>query len=465
MFLAPSLAALSLAQTAGAQTQSFDIASFTPPPGWTRVEQTGFAYFQDPRTANSPKGMGQLFLFPGRTGAGTAMENFSAEWSAHVASPLHVSAQPRTETRQLPDGWTAVTGVTPVTLPGGVLTVILFTATGAGRFMSVVATAPQGSLPLVERFFQSLKLRAPDAQAAAPSGPATTADPAARGAGDGKGLVGGYVYAVPDGWIGKEYPDGTVYASPVLSNGERCQITVLKPRPGSGNIAQDAFSAYREIFKVDPLQNSAYPYPTPTLSRGSSPQGWSYFVIRKSIGGQAGDYGSLLGTRLLAVQLGPQVAVIATTAKDPLVSMCFGEVVRDEWPGFFRSLRFGRWQLPSQEQAVAQRLAGTWTTATASVADRYSFDGKGRYATAAAAMQRHRISDDAVLQTTQAFFGDGAYTIKDNSITLTADDDRSHPAIRWLRLEQDSGDGGQTWSDRLCLLTEAAGEVCYERER
>ena len=103
---------------------------------------------------------------------------------------------------------------------------------------------------------------------------------------------------------------------------------------------------------------------------------------------------------------------------------------------------------------------------TASVADRYTFAPNGRYASAAAAMTTTRISPTELLQTTNAYFGDGAYAISGNTITLTADNDRGNPKHGHFRVEQDSKDGGATWTDRLCLLLEGiTGEVCYTRDQ
>ena len=274
------------------------------------------------------------------------------------------------------------------------------------------------------------------------------------------------VYTLPQGWTTKSYPDGIVHGSPLFSNGERCQISVFPLRASTGNLAVDARKAFRDLFQVDPLQNNAYPFPTATLYRGTAAQGWDYVVIRRSIRGRVGDYGTLLGTTVLAAQYGQQVAIVTSTGKDPQVSMCFGALVRDEWPAFFYTLKFRSWPGPVPPvQQVMQRLAGVWTTATGTVADRYTFAPNGRYAGAAAAMTRTRINDAQVLQTTNAYFGDGAYEISGNTITLSADSGRGQPEIRRFRLEQESGDGGATWSDRLCLFRDGVGEVCYRKER
>src|SRR5204863_9764774 len=158
-----------------------------------------------------------------------------------------------------------------------------------------------------------------------------------------------YVYTVPAGWSGTVYPDGIVYGSPFYNTGERCQLSVFQMRTasGGGDLLADARRAFADIFKVDPFQYNAYPYPTATVSRGTAAAGWNYLVITKPINGRVGD-GTLLGVRVFAAQLGPRVAIITSTGKAPLVSQCFGELVRDEWPAFFFSLSFKNWKAAPQ---------------------------------------------------------------------------------------------------------------------
>jgi hypothetical protein len=277
------------------------------------------------------------------------------------------------------------------------------------------------------------------------------------------GSLNDYRYTIPEGWTRAVYPDGIVYGSPLLQTGERCQISVFLMRRASGNVLADARRAYADIFQMDPFQNNAYPFPTATVSTGVAAAGWTYLVIQKSIRGQVGDYGSLLGTRLMAAQLGQRVAIITATGKDPQVSQCFGQLVRDEWPAFFYSIGFKQWKAVAQDSLVRRLLAGTWTTATATVADRYTFAANGRFASAAAATRVARISPTELLRTTNAHFGDGSYRITDNRIALVMDRDRSHPQQGFFRLEQDSQDGN-SWKDRLCLLLAGIGEVCYLRD-
>jgi hypothetical protein len=460
-----SLLTLAVAGIASPQATSFDIATFTPPAGWQRTDQNGMVQLQATRTANGKTTYCQIFLFPSHPGAADAMQNFSAEWARLIAQPFGGVGMPRPETKTSPDGWTAVTGSVNVVQRGILVTAILFTVTGHDRVMSVVINdaGPEYG-PAVRAFFGSLTFHAPASdQAAQPPPPGAPAPAATTGV---PGSLDDYSYVVPQEWTRAVYPDGIVYGSQLFNNGERCQISIFPMRPSSGNLVTDARTAYGQIFQTDPFQNNAYPFPPATFTRGVAADGWSYFVIQKSIRGRSGDYGTLLGTRLVAVQLGHQVGIITSTGKDPEVSMCFGEIVHDDWPPFFYSIRFKNWTPVPQEHEVPRRLAGMWTTATASVADRYTFAANGRYASAAAAMTTTRISPTELLQTTNAYFGDGAYAISGNTITLTADNDRGNPKHGHFRVEQESKDGGATWVDWLCLLLDGiSGEVCYARDQ
>lgn len=468
--------ALALAPAASPQATTFDIATFTPPNGWQRSDQTGLVQLQAVRTANGRTSYCQIYLFASHSGSSDAAQNFAAEWGRLIAQPFGVARVPQTETKASPDGWTAVSGGANAVQRGIPVTAILFTVTGHDRVMSVVIDASsQEFMPDIRNFMSSLAFHAqspapdqapPPGVAANPPPPAGP-EPAGPPASDVPRSIGEYSFVVPAGWVRTVYPDGgVIYGSQMFNNGERCQISVFPLRPSTGNVVNDARSIYMSIFQTDPFQNNGYPYPPATLVRGIGADGWSYFVIQKSIHGRSGDYGTLLGTRIMAVQLGTQVATITSTGKDPEVSMCFGEIVHDEWPQFFHTIHFRNWTRVPQEREVPRRLAGTWTVATATVADRYTFAANGRYASAAAAMTTTRISPTELLQTTNAYFGDGAYAISGNSITLTGDNDRAHPKHGFFRVEQESKDGGATWSDRLCLLLEGiSGEVCYNRDQ
>jgi hypothetical protein len=143
--------------------------------------------------------------------------------------------------------------------------------------------------------------------------------------------------------------------------------------------------------------------------------------------------------------------------------MCMGDIVASAWPAFFHSLRFTQTRPSVPDAGWRQRLAGVWTTATGTAALRYAFAPNGRYADVGAAQRRTPYSSTEVMVTTDAHFGDGAYALQGNAITLTPDSGGG-AARGFFRLEQETRDRGRTWTDRLCLLLEGIGDVCYQRD-
>jgi hypothetical protein len=94
-------------------------------------------------------------------------------------------------------------------------------------------------------------------------------------------------------------------------------------------------------------------------------------------------------------------------------------------------------------------LAGEWIAATATAGDKITFAGNGRFANAAAAQQYH-LTTNELITTTQAYFGNGSYTLRGNAITLTQDDKRTDRGF--FRVEQESKDEGRTWADVMYLM-------------
>ena len=75
-----------------------------------------------------------------------------------------------------------------------------------------------------------------------------------------------------------------------------------------------------------------------------------------------------------------------------------------------------------------------------------------------------------MLGITDAYFGNGSFSLSGAAISLTADNDKSNPQKGWVRLEQESYDNGNTWTDKLYLLRTSTVdgkeyEVAYSRPR
>jgi hypothetical protein len=442
-----------------AQTETFDIATFVTPAGWSRSESNGILILESTRKLLNEIQFCQIYLFPSVASRATPEANFQQDWDAHVVNQLGITTRPSPQTTNSPDGWAVVSGFVDALRQGVPLRTVLITATGFGRSISVLMTiSPNAYQDEIEKFLKDLNLDAKlarrNSSPISPSVPeSASAMPESPAAGGG---LDNYVFTPLPSWTAQQTPDGIVLLSPVYNTGERCQLNLFPMRSSSQDLAEEAIDLFRQVFRTDPL--TSYPAPSPRMAHGFSPQGWEYFSLRKLVGGQEGE-AKTTGVTLLLARMNTQLATIIGTSRDFLISQCFGELQGDQWPHFFASLQFKNAQ-PSKESqtAIRQRLAGTWIAATSTVGLGYVFQANGRYQETGSSKFRTFTQE-----TTTTFSGDGSYSLDGNSLILNNDNHRH--SVMSFRLESVSKDSGQSWDDQLCLADPGRnGEVCYRRQ-
>src|SRR5689334_13084390 len=116
-----------------AQTESFDIASFTAPSGWQRLDSNGKLGFFDARSVNGATHFCQILLFPSRASSGKPMQDFMTEWNSKIVKATGYSKKPRTQTGRSPAGWSTITGYANITQQGATYTCMLTTLSGQGK--------------------------------------------------------------------------------------------------------------------------------------------------------------------------------------------------------------------------------------------------------------------------------------------------------------------------------------------
>jgi hypothetical protein len=194
-------------------------------------------------------------------------------------------------------------------------------------------------------------------------------------------------------------------------------------------------------------------YAGPHIARGVAAQGWDYAIVRRGIALRGAPVEPLRERQLfgfvMVAQLGTRVATVFGMSLDPLVSSCFGVSLGNVWPQFFASLQFRNFT-PTAATGLPQKIVGAWESYGSSVGGaaslQYVFTPAGRYAESGA-MQRYAGDDRVWVSQT---FGDGAYAIRGNEITLTPD--RGQREVGSIRLEQVSEDGGTSWVEKLYLV-------------
>ncbi len=153
----PYLFFLFMGPSSFCQTETFDIATYIPPHGWTKnLKQDVVTY----TTIDNSKGSFCVLAIYSATGShGTPQKDFENEWKALVATPYKTVDNPRTETQTTGDGWKAVVGAATATQDSKSFYAILTVFSGFGKVVSVLITLnDQSYMGLADTLLDHIKL-------------------------------------------------------------------------------------------------------------------------------------------------------------------------------------------------------------------------------------------------------------------------------------------------------------------
>jgi hypothetical protein len=119
-----------------AQTETYDIAAFTPPKDWKRQEGELAVSFSKVNESNGKFCL--IAVYPSRASSGEINAEFQNEWRDRVAKPLSTKAKPDVQKVAAPAGWEAVIGAAKVVADSGEMATLLTVYRGHGRVLSVL---------------------------------------------------------------------------------------------------------------------------------------------------------------------------------------------------------------------------------------------------------------------------------------------------------------------------------------
>jgi len=183
------------AQPVFCQAETLDIVQYTPPKGWTKTTKAGAVVFVDAdKTTNT---FCVLTIHSGTVSAGSAENDFAAEWKNFVVKPHQAENNPKTET-EIKDGWTVISANTPIETDGIKSIAFLVVYSGFGKTTSILAILNSDIyIKPLAAFMESIKLdkaliaSQPPAPANAPI--ANSYDPASLVGKWGNGIAGNTV--------------------------------------------------------------------------------------------------------------------------------------------------------------------------------------------------------------------------------------------------------------------------------
>lgn len=144
------------------QSETFDLATFTPPSGWKR-ESVDFAASYV-ITNNKTGGWCRVALYKSIESSGDPQVDFKSEWNNIAAKDREGMVTPTPETTN-EDGWTANSGVGKFIWQQMDAFILLNTISGYGRVLSITVTMnSEEFMKDVEKFLNSLELIKPEGQ-------------------------------------------------------------------------------------------------------------------------------------------------------------------------------------------------------------------------------------------------------------------------------------------------------------
>lgn len=444
-----------------AQTQTFDIASFSAPEGWQRTDSTGIISFHDARTSNGLTSFCQISLYSSRKSSGSPAKDFSTSWNELVAKPGKIKTRPQTQTEKTDDGWTVVSGSTNLTMQGVTFTCLLLTTTGFNRTMTIqINVAGQEYTDIIQSFLQSLTL---DSKAT----PSTVKKPAQPAATTSAGSLDQYSFIPPQNWTVQKGNGFVSYRQPLSASGQGCVLTLLSPQPSSGNLENDVKSIFSQMY---PGWNFYYTdHRHDDLAKGITKQGLPYYMMEAFMSRPRGEQTDSETGTAWVIDMGKQMAVIALR-HEPIGIYCECKKRYNYIGRFLNSFTVKDITAPANTSAnTQQRILGSWMVSEGMSVGEYIFAANGHYQYIGGYGSSSAVSSDVIMLKSSAFQGDGTYTVSGDKLIFKRKGSTTPETYRF-RFEQ-FNQGSTGWKDRIYLLNEKPAhggdpyEACYEKTK
>ncbi len=143
------------------QKETFDLITYSPPAGWKKeVNETFISYTL---TENKKGTWCQLSIIKSTISKGSLEADFESEWNEFAVKNYGVKEAPQTTEVEEGDGWKVKSGAGKFTFNNADASVLLTTASGYERCVSIIAiTNGSDYTPHIQRFLESVDLIKPE---------------------------------------------------------------------------------------------------------------------------------------------------------------------------------------------------------------------------------------------------------------------------------------------------------------
>lgn len=143
-----------------AQTETFDLTTFTPPKGWTKEVKENFISFT--KTDDAKKTWCQIGIYRSIISKGNIEADFESEWQLLIAGPYKVTEAAQVHEEQEAEGWKIKTGTGNFIFNKITSSAMLTTMMGYKRCVSIVVITNSGDyIAQIQNLLESVDLKKP----------------------------------------------------------------------------------------------------------------------------------------------------------------------------------------------------------------------------------------------------------------------------------------------------------------
>lgn len=268
-------------QQAIGQTETFDIATYTPPKDFKKEEKPGGVVYSQ---ANDSTGhFCAIIIFASAAGSGDVVKDFKLQWNELALKKYAADPNPKTDKAKTPNGWETVTGASLIKIQGTDAYIVLTVFSGFGKRISVMSTLnDQAYLVQLDTFLETVKLDKTKSvsqktvvqnsqKADTQKMNTTTSDDAVTSA----GKFGHIIYTPIKGWKQTNFTNAVSFIPSGLPDNRYIETRIMQSKPFSGTMQQ----AFEESWNDALLQFkliSPFTPPYFIIKEKTSYKGWPY---------------------------------------------------------------------------------------------------------------------------------------------------------------------------------------------
>ncbi|MEP6676230.1 MAG: hypothetical protein ABJA78_13795 [Ferruginibacter sp.] len=353
------LLAFFFTKCAFAQTETFDVTTYTPPKDWKKDLKEAVVNYS---TINATAGtFCVLSIYAGTKSTGDAQKDFNKEWNDLVVNAYKAEANPNTETAKS-DGWQAITGISVIKIDTINAFTILTVYSGYGKAVSILVTSNDQSYSKnIDDLLATIKINKTK-----PGADKTNTTQISSG----NGKFGSLLYTAPVGWNVSKYTDGDILMPVNIPKDQFLEIWVMPSMNFSGSMEQALQKTYDEtVLKLNAAKmHDVYGKDYSTTAAKKSFKGWEYIRCNGAIHIGTGNDIPEFGLDLFLIKINGRFEQVAIVKKRGTCSNLLSYYPSDrlnyhnDIENFLFSLQFADWKDPviSPGNIKGDGITGIW---------------------------------------------------------------------------------------------------------